>query len=76
MLQAGPAAQAGMRPGDVIVQIGDKPVRNVAELLTTVASLPPGTAADFQLRRGDAEVTLKVVPAVRPSQPQREGQGR
>ena len=37
------------RPGDVILQVGDKPVRTVSELLTTVASLTPGTAADFLL---------------------------
>ncbi|MCT9813343.1 trypsin-like peptidase domain-containing protein [Acidovorax sp. Be4] len=76
VLQAGPAAQAGMRPGDVIVQVTDKPVRNVAELLSTVASLTPGTAADFQLRRGDTELTIKVTPAVRPAQPKREEQRR
>lgn len=76
VLQAGPAAQAGMRPGDVILQVGDKPVRTVSELLTTVASLTPGTAADFQLRRGDAEVTIKVTPTARPNQAQRGGQGR
>ena len=76
VLQAGPAAQAGMRPGDVIVQVADKPVRNVAELLSTVAGLAPGTATDFQLRRGDTELTIKVTPAVRPAQPKRENQPR
>jgi Do/DeqQ family serine protease len=76
VLQAGPAAQAGMRPGDVILQVQDKPVRTVSELLTTVASLTPGTAADFQLRRGDGEVTIKVTPTARPNQAQRGGQQR
>ena len=76
VLQAGPAAQAGMRPGDVILQVQDKPVRTVSELLTTVASLTPGTAADFQLRRGDSEVTIKVTPTARPNQAQRGAQQR
>ncbi len=76
VLQAGPAAQAGMRPGDVILQVGDKPVRTVSELLTTVASLTPGTAADFLLRRGDGEVTIKVTPTARPNQAQRGAQQR
>lgn len=76
VLQAGPAAQAGMRPGDVILQVQDKPVRTVSELLTTVASLTPGTAADFQLRRGDGEVTIKVTPTARPNQAQRGNQQR
>jgi len=76
VLQAGPAAQAGMRPGDVILQVQDKPVRTVSELLTTVASLTPGKAADFQLRRGDGEVTIKVTPTARPNQAQRGNQQR
>ena len=71
VLQAGPAALAGMRPGDVIVQVQDKPVRNVAELLTAVASLQPGVGAEFMLRRADSEVTITVVPATRPNQSQR-----
>ena len=71
VLQAGPAAQAGIRPGDVIVQVQDKPVHNVAELLTTVSGLKPGVAADFELRRGDTELTIKVTPTARPSQAQR-----
>jgi len=76
VLQAGPAAQAGMRPGDVILQVQDKPVRTVSELLTTVAGLTPGTAADFLLRRGDGEVTIKVTPTARPNQAQRGAQQR
>lgn len=76
VLQAGPAAQAGMRPGDVILQVEDKPVRTVSELLTMVAGLTPGTAADFQLRRGDGEITIKVTPSARPNQTQRAPQQR
>lgn len=76
VLQAGPAAQAGMRPGDVILQVQDKPVRTVSELLTTVAGLTPGTPADFLLRRGDGEVTIKVTPTARPNQAQRGAQQR
>ncbi|MDR6730507.1 S1C family serine protease [Delftia lacustris] len=68
VLQAGPAAQAGMRPGDVIVQVGDKPIRNVSELLTAVAALKPGEAAKFDVRRGEGPVELLITPGLRPSQ--------
>ena len=67
VLQAGPAARAGMRPGDVIVQVAGKPIRNVSELLTTVASLKPGTAAAFEVRRGEGAVTLDITPGERPA---------
>ncbi len=68
VLQSGPAAQAGMRPGDVIVQVGDKPVRNVSELLTAVAALKPGEPARFEVRRGDSPLELQITPGQRPTQ--------
>jgi serine protease DegQ len=66
VLQNGPAALAGMRPGDVIVRIGDKPVGDVVQLLATVASLKPGTAAVFGISRKGQAQDLNVVPGLRP----------
>ncbi|MDZ7937681.1 MAG: trypsin-like peptidase domain-containing protein [Rhodoferax sp.] len=66
VLQNGPAALAGMRPGDVIVRIGDKPVGDVIQLLSAVASLKPGTAAVFGISRKGQAQDLNVVPGVRP----------
>ena len=68
VLQGGPAAEAGLRPGDVIVQVAGHPVRNVSELLTAVAALKPGQPAPFVLQRGDGAVELQVSPGVRPAQ--------
>ncbi|OYU44710.1 MAG: 2-alkenal reductase, partial [Burkholderiales bacterium PBB4] len=66
VLQNGPAAQAGIRPGDVIVSIAGKPVANVAQLLATVSALKPGTATRFELQRKNKSVTVDVSPGVRP----------
>lgn len=66
VLQAGPAAEAGMRPGDVIVRVGDKAIASVPALLATVASLKPGTPANFDVQRGDQMLALAVTPGVRP----------
>ncbi|MDP3136143.1 MAG: Do family serine endopeptidase, partial [Burkholderiaceae bacterium] len=71
VLQNGPAAQAGIRPGDVIVQVADKPVSTVAELLSGVAALKPGTGARFELLRREEKVSVSVTPGVRPRPRQR-----
>ncbi len=65
VLQNGPAAQAGVRPGDVIVDIAGQPVRNVAGLLAAVAALPPGQPARLEVVRRSNRQQLQVVPAQR-----------
>ena len=66
VLQNGPAALAGMKPGDVVTGVAGHEVRNVSELLTQVASLKPGSATTFDVQRADSKTTLQVTPGVRP----------
>ena len=66
VLQNAPAAQAGIRPGDVITAVGDRPVANVAELLSSVAGLKPGKETRFGVQRQDQQLDIKVTPGVRP----------
>jgi len=66
VLQNGPAAQAGLRPGDVIVEVGGKQIGNVSELLTNVAALKPGTPTPFKVQRRDESLQLNVNPGLRP----------
>jgi S1-C subfamily serine protease len=73
VLQNGPAAQSGIRPGDVITGVSGKPISNVSELLSSVAGLKPGTASKFSLLRREEAVELNVVPGVRPK-PRRPAQ--
>jgi serine protease DegQ len=72
VLQSGPAAQAGLRPGDVVVQVAGRDIANVSELLTTVASLKPGAATQFKLQRREDHLEVTVTPGKRPKpkQPQ------
>ena len=71
VLQDGPGALAGLRPGDVIVRVGDKAIASVPTLLATVASLKPGVQANFHVQRGDRMLELGVTPGLRP-RPARE----
>ena len=65
VLQNGPAALGGIRPGDVIMAVNGQPVRNVSQLLTAVAALKPGTPAPLKVLRGDGPVDVSVTPAQR-----------
>ena len=66
VLQNGPAFQAGLKPGDVLLTVGDKDVHNVSELLTLIAAQTPGTAVKMRIKRRNVEMTLDVTPAQRP----------
>ncbi|MBK8073275.1 MAG: trypsin-like peptidase domain-containing protein [Ramlibacter sp.] len=67
VLQGGPAAQAGLRPGDVIVQVAGKSAASVSGLLSSVAALPPGKPAAFTIQRKDEKLELQVTPGRRPA---------
>ena len=69
VLQSGPAAQAGIRPGDVIVSVAGKPIGNVGDLLTSVAALKPGVPVKFALLRQKVQVEISVTPGLRPKPP-------
>src|SRR5680860_273833 len=58
--EAGPAATAGLRSGDVVVAIDGEPVDGSADLGRLVQSGDPGTALDFEVLRGDQVVTIPI----------------
>jgi len=66
VLQNGPAAKGGIRPGDVVTRVAGQEVRNVPELLTAVAALKPGLAATFDIQRAATKLSLQIAPGTRP----------
>lgn len=60
VLQDGPAAKGGVRPGDVVLKVGDTAVRNTVELMSAVAALPPESTARLALQRGSQALDVKV----------------
>jgi len=54
------AAASGIKPGDVIVQIGDKPIDRSAELAEDAAALQPGAKTALKLIRNRKPMTLTV----------------
>ncbi|TWG81464.1 serine protease Do [Cupriavidus gilardii J11] len=56
----GPAAKAGLKPGDVIVQIGDTVVDRSGDLPEHVADIKPGTSTPLKIIRAGKPMTLTV----------------
>ncbi len=69
VLRNAPAAQAGIRPGDVVLSVAGQPVADVAALLAAVAALAPGQATQVQIERRGEPLTLQVTPGRRPAPP-------
>ncbi|KWB42660.1 trypsin-like peptidase domain-containing protein [Burkholderia ubonensis] len=55
-----PAAAVGVKPGDVIVQIGNRPIGHSAELSDYAAALPQGAKTPLRLIRNRKAITLTV----------------
>jgi S1-C subfamily serine protease len=56
----GPAASAGLQPGDVITKLGDTTITTVSELTTALASLQPGNQVTVTYQREGQTKTANV----------------
>jgi S1-C subfamily serine protease len=72
VLQDGPAARGGLRPGDVVTMVGDKSVKTPTELLAAVAALPPGSDSKLAVQRGPQALEVQVKLASREENLQRQ----
>ena len=66
VLRDGPAAQGGIKPGDVVTKVAEAPVANTAQLLSAVAALKPRSQAVIGVQRGDKALQVTVTVAQRP----------
>ena len=66
MLRGGPADKAGVKPGDVLVEVEGKPVADPTSMLNLVAALAPGRQAKMKLRRQDKEIEATITVGRRP----------
>jgi putative serine protease PepD len=63
----GPADLAGVRPGDLILEIDGRPVSQSDELIVAIRARQPGDAVTLTVRTGDDERELRVVLQESPS---------
>ena len=74
VMRGGPADKAGIRPGDVLMQIEGKTVADSAGMLNLIAQLKPGDKAGLKLLRSGKNVDLAVVIGKRPKPQRRAAQ--
>lgn len=65
LLDEGPARQAGIRPGDLIVAFNDEAVTSADDLHRLLTRWPAATAVTLTILRNGRERRIDVVPAVR-----------
>ena len=56
-----PAAKAGMKSGDVIIKIGDTPVKDIYGYMEGLGKYNPGDKTKVVVKRGSEEMTFDVV---------------
>ncbi|MDJ0388103.1 DegQ family serine endoprotease [Roseomonas sp. E05] len=69
-----PAAQAGVKAGDVVTAVGGTKVSNPRDLARLVAAMPPGTKTELTTRRGGDEKNLEVKLAALQDEKAKAGQ--
>jgi len=56
----GPAAKAGVQPGDVILSVAGRPIKRYGELSGAIAAMKPGSEAPLSVWRGGKAQTIAV----------------
>ena len=63
----GPAGQAGISVGDILIQVNDNTIKDTANMLSEIARLKPGSQARIKILRNGQNMDLTVIIAKRPA---------
>jgi serine protease DegQ len=69
IMRGSPADKSGIKPGDVLVQVTGKQVKDSQAVLELIAALQPGSKARFGLKREGRDVAVDVTIGKRPRPP-------
>src|SRR2546421_357672 len=66
VLRGGPADKAGVKPGDVLLEVQGKPVADPTGMLNLIAALAPGQSAKIKLKRHGQDLDATITVGRRP----------
>lgn len=66
VLKGGPADQAGIIPGDIILELSGNPVSSPQQAIEMISGIKPGTMVDILVLRGWEKKLLTAIVAARP----------
>ncbi|TXT24010.1 MAG: HtrA2 peptidase [Gallionellaceae bacterium] len=66
VVRGSPADKAGVKAGDILTAVDNKPLSDSSDMLETIAGLPPGKMALLKLLRNQSEVVVQVKVGKRP----------
>ena len=67
VVRGGPADQAGVKAGDILLAVGEQALPDSSTMLETIAALPPGKATSLKLLRNQSELSAQVKIGKRPT---------
>ncbi len=68
--RSGPAARAGVRPGDVVAAVNGDRIDSSRGLIRAIAVVPPGQTVRMTVRRQGNELAIPVIVGRRPAEQQ------
>jgi serine protease Do len=71
--EGGPADQAGIKPGDIITSLDNKPIVDTHAFIKRVGETPPGTSVDLTIMRNGQERRIVVALGEFPKQDETHG---
>lgn len=66
VVSGGPAAEAGLEPGDVLLAVDGQPILDARTTMSDIASIPPGTSLPLTVVRSGERIKMTLEVGERP----------
>jgi putative serine protease PepD len=68
VVQGSPAAEAGLRQGDVITSLGEEEIASTEDLVAAIATREPGETVTLEVERASGSTSVKVTLGTQPAE--------